>query len=89
MKAIRWIVNALCAALICMVFLYFVISLAILGFIVFGVLTPGQPMYLDAATPSVAGVLKFQLISLAALTVCLFLRAKIGQKNDFRFLKSS
>jgi hypothetical protein len=89
MKIIRWLINVVCAITISMVFLYFSISMAILAFIVMGGLTPGQPMYFDANTPTLWQVLGFQLTCMAIMASCFFLRAKIGQKNDFKFLKKN
>ncbi len=89
MKTIRWLVNVGCAITIVMVFLYFSISLAILAFIVMGDLTPGQPMYFDANTPTLWQVMAFQLICMAIMASGFFLRSKIGQKNDFKFLRKN
>lgn len=89
MKTMRWLVNVVCAITISMVFLYFSISMAILAFIVMGDLTPGQPMYFDATTPTLWQVLAFQLICMAIMASCFFLPAKIGQKNDFNFLRKN
>lgn len=89
MNLLRWIVNFLCAAVLSLVFLYLVISIAILFFIFTGSLTPGAPMYVDATTPTVRSILLFQFFSLVVMSVCFFIRAKFGQKNDFRFLRKS
>ncbi|MBI2729023.1 MAG: hypothetical protein HYX42_22530 [Polaromonas sp.] len=89
MAALRWTVNFLCAAVICFVFFYLVISLFILGAIMFGVLVPDMPMYIDTPTPTIASLLKFQLASLVPLAVCLYVRATFGRKNDLAFLKKA
>ncbi|MES2281783.1 MAG: hypothetical protein V4542_10265 [Pseudomonadota bacterium] len=87
MAALRWTVNFLCAAVICFVFFYLVISLFILGAILIGAMVPGMPMYIDTPTPSIASLLKFQFGSLVPLAICLYVRATFGRKNDLVFLK--
>ncbi len=87
MAALRWTVNFLCAAVICFVFFYLVISLFILGAILSGTMVPGMPMYIDTPTPSIYSLLKFQLASLVALAICLYVRTTFGEKNDLAFLK--
>ncbi|MES2412291.1 MAG: hypothetical protein V4614_00715 [Pseudomonadota bacterium] len=89
MNALRWIVNFLCATVISFVFLYLVISLAILFFIATGSLTPGQPMYMDSTTPPVGSILMFQLSACVVLGCCFLVRKRFGQKNDFRFLRKN
>ena len=87
MAALRWTVNFLCAAVICFVFFYLVISLFILGAILWGAMVPGMPMYVDTPTPSIASLLGFQLASLVPLAICLYVRTTFGQKNDLGFLE--
>jgi hypothetical protein len=63
------------------------VSFAISFFIVTDQLTVGQPMYHEMVTPSLAGLLLNQAISIAILMVCILIRAKVGKKYDFKFLR--
>ncbi len=87
MKVIRWIINFISGAIVAIVFLYFVISLAVTFFILTGMLTDGQPMYIDLKTPPLYGLTIFQVISFSIISICILIRAKIGKKYDFKFLQ--
>jgi hypothetical protein len=87
MKIIRGITNFVCATIVAIIFLYFVISVAMLLFIFTGQLTVGQPMYIDMMTPSITNILKFQLVCILMISVCVLIRVKVGKKYDFKFLQ--
>ena len=87
MKAVRWIINFICATIIIFVGLYFVVSVAISFFVLSGQLTVSQPMYHEMVTPSLISLLFYQATSIAILTVCVLIRAKVGKKYDFKFLQ--
>ena len=87
MKAVRWVINFICATTIIFVGLYFVVSVAISVFILSGQLTTGQPMYSEMLTPSLVSLLMYQATSAAILIVCILIRAKVGKKYDFKFLQ--
>jgi hypothetical protein len=86
MRLIRWLVNFLAATVAAFVSFYFVISICILFFRLTGLLSDG-PMYRDLQTPTYAGLFKFQAICMAIISACLALRIRLGQKNDFSFLR--
>jgi hypothetical protein len=77
-------VNSVCGFVACIALLYFVVSTCILVFILIGSLEPGQPMFMDAKTPSLLGTIKFLLGCAALLAGCIYIRTKIGEKKIWR-----
>ena len=88
MRLIRWLVNILAGTVAALVSFYFVISICILFFKLTGLLSDG-PMYFDLQTPSYAGLLKFQAISIGIISACFAVRITFGQKNDFSVLRKN
>ena len=87
MKAVRWIINFICATILIFVGLYFVVSVAISFFILSGQLTVDQPMYHEMVTPSLVSLFLFQATSIVIFIGCILIRAKVGKKYDFKFLQ--
>jgi hypothetical protein len=87
MRLIRWLVNFLAGTIVAVLSLYFVISIVVLIFRLTGRLSEGERMYLDARTPTYAGLLSFQAICFVVISACFAVRNTIGQKNDFSFLR--
>jgi len=88
MKVIRWIINFVCGSVAAITFFYFITSLTITVFILTGMFTVGEPMFIDLNTPSLLGLLKFQILSAAIISLCILARAKFGKKYDLRFLRA-
>lgn len=87
MHIILRLVNAACAFIASISLLYLVISSCILVFILAGTLVPGQPMYMDAKTPSLFDTMEFLLACLAVVVACIYVRFKLGKKNDLAFFQ--
>src|SRR3546814_7727469 len=56
-------------------------GLAIVVFIICGTLVPGERMFGDSATPSLAGAIILSAISLAAVVVLAIVRHKLGNAS--------
>ena len=84
MKVVRYIASFLIAAVLLLVFLYFVISLCVSFFILTGRTVVGEPMLFDLHAPSLAKLLVFQLICLAVLSAGYFLHRKLAHTSSRR-----
>lgn len=77
MALIKWFANFIIGAIVLFVGLYFVISLCVAFFKITGQVAEGQSMFFDMQTPTWAGLLAFQMVSLAILGLCFFIRGKL------------
>lgn len=78
MRIMRWSVNMIAAAIILLVWFYFVIFDCFFVFEVTGVWAIDLP---------IRGFLMFQGACVAILTLCFAARALVGRENDFAFLR--
>ena len=88
MRLTRWLVNFLTGTIFAFVSFYFVISICIFFFKLTGLVSDG-PMYFEMQTPTYAGLLRFQAISIAIISACFAVRITFGQKNDFSFVRGN
>jgi hypothetical protein len=80
MKVIKWLANFTISAIVLFVTLYFVISLCVAFFKLFGWITEGQPMLFELRTPSWVALLTFQASCVAILVGGFFLRRKLRRR---------
>jgi len=81
MKFVRLSLRFLCTMAILIIGAYTVTALGVAFFIVTGTLTPGDPMWIDVATPALGETLVFVCFG-AAITACLaFARHKLSQRE--------
>lgn len=78
MRFLIWLARFLIGVVVLMVTLYFVISLGVTYFKLTGRIVEGERMFYEMHTPTWAGLLIFQAICVAILTVAFFLRAKLS-----------
>ncbi len=82
MRVLIWFARFLIGVVVLIVTLYFVISLGVTYFKLTGQIVEGKRMFFEMYTPTWAGLLTFQAISIAILTVALFLRAKLPRRTS-------
>lgn len=77
MRFARTLARTFCTLLLLIFGVYAVIGLMIAGYILYGVLVPGEEMYLDATTPSLVKVLVGTAVCVAMAAGLAWARQKL------------
>lgn len=77
MRSVRTLIRAFCTLLLLIAGTYAIIGVTIAGYILSGVLVPGEEMYLDASTPSFSNALGFAVVCAAMTAGLAWARRKL------------
>lgn len=77
---VKWLANFIVSAIVLMATLYFVVSLCIGFFKLNGMLTEGQPMYIDLNAPTWGKLIIFQAVCVSIIGCGFYLRRKLRRK---------
>lgn len=87
MRIVRNVVNIVGALIIGIITMYFSVSVCITLFLVFGVLDRNFSVPGEFTIPSLLALSCFQFVCIFIVSCLVFVRAKIGKKYDFQFLR--
>lgn len=87
MNIIRRVINILSACAIAIITMYFVVSVCLTLFLLFGIIDQNFSVQGEFKIPSLRILFFFQICCVLAISLFVLVRGKIGKKYDFKFLR--